>query len=223
MRATSLALILTVSTLAFAPIAQAHDGDDGPREGDIEKTHALLDFDSIDVRGVYRLSVTVGEDYSVFTAGSAKEVEHMKVYVEDGVLVLDQHQHKTKKARNRKGIWAEITLPSLLALNVKGVGTGDIEGVDSEAFAVDVSGVGELTIEGSCGQLDMSLRGVGEINAKGLECADADVNLKGVGAVSMFASKSVDVKAKGIGEADVYGSPEFVKKSKGFLSGVTVH
>ena len=35
MRATSLTLLLTATTLAFAPLAQAHDDDDGPKKGDI--------------------------------------------------------------------------------------------------------------------------------------------------------------------------------------------
>jgi len=86
-----------------------------------------------------------------------------------------------------------------------------------------VSGVGELTIEGRCGALDTSMRGVGSIDARGLECEDADVSLKGVGEVTLFASESVEVSAKGIGSVDVYGKPKSVEKSKGFLSGVTVH
>ena len=224
MRATSLALLLTVSTLAFAPLAQAHDVEDhGPKKGDVEQTHDLQDFDAIEVRGVYRLNVTAGEDYRVFTSGQPKEVDRMKVYVEDGVLILDQNKDKKKKSRDRKGVWVDISLPSLNELNITGVGTGDITGVDSDNFDLDVSGVGELTIEGRCGALDTSMRGVGSIDARGLECEDADVSLKGVGEVTLFASESVEVSAKGIGSVDVYGKPKSVEKSKGFLSGVTVH
>lgn len=222
MRATSLALLLTVSTLAFAAFAQAHDSDEhGPKKGDVEQTHALSDFDAIEVRGVYRLNVTAGEDYKVFTSGPPKEVEHMKVYVEDGVLVLDQN--RKNKLKNRKGIWADISLPSLYGLNIKGVGTGHIAGVDSDNIELDVSGVGEFSIKGTCGHLDTNMRGVGELNARGLECEHADVNLKGVGEVSLFASESVDITSKGIGEVNVYGKPKKIEKSKGLMSGVTVH
>lgn len=224
MRATSLALLLTVSTLAFFPIASAHDDEDhGPQKGDIEQLHDLADFDQIEIRGVYRLNVTAGEDYKVFTSGQPKEVEDMKVYVKDGVLILDQDQDNKKKRSNRDGVWVDIALPSLNGVDITGVGTGDIMGVNSERFNLDVSGVGELEIGGSCGSLDASMRGVGEINARGLECRDADVSLKGVGEVSIFASESVDVSAKGVGEVNVYGKPKSVEKSKGFLSGVTVH
>ena len=224
MRATSLTLLLTVSSLAFSPLANAHDDEDhGPKNGDIQQLHDLEDFDQIEIRGVYRLNVTAGQDYRVFTSGQSKEVEDMKVYVKDGILVLDQDQDKKKKINNRDGVWADISLPSLNGVDITGVGTGDIMRVNSERFSLDVSGVGELEIAGLCGSLDASMRGVGEINASGLECKNADVSLKGVGEVSIFASESVDVSAKGIGEVNVYGKPGRVEKSKGFLSGVKVH
>ena len=222
MRATSLALLLTASSLAFAPITQAHEIGDGPHDGDVQQTHDLQDFDAIEVRGVYRLNVTAGEDYKVFTSGAPKEVQGMKVYVKNGVLILDQEKKKGKM-KNRDGVWVEINLPSLGSVDISGVGTGDISGVDSELFDLDVSGVGELNINGTCGTVNASMRGVGEVNAKNLECRQADVALKGVGAVTIFASESVNVSAKGIGSVDVYGKPDEVKKSKGFISGVTIH
>ena len=223
MRATSFVLLLTTSAFAFAAFAQAHESDNhGPNKGDIEQTHDLQDFDAIEVRGVYRLNVTAGDDYIVFTSGTPKEVERMKVYVKDGVLILDQNDGK-KKLKNRDSVWVEISLPSLNSVDITGVGTGDIVDVDSENFVLDVSGVGELEVSGTCGHLETSMRGVGELDARGLECKSADVNLKGVGEVSLFASESVDVKSKGIGEVNVYGKPKDVKKSKGFMSGVTVH
>ena len=221
MRATSLALLLTASALTFATFSHAHDGGHGPKEGDIQQTHDLQDFDEIEVRGVYNLNVTVGEDYKVFTSGKPKEVERMKVYVENGVLILDQNRRK--KLKNHDGIWTDISLPSLYGLDIKGVGTGDIMGVDSENFALDVSGVGEFKVKGTCGHLETHMHGVGEIDVRGLECESAKVNLKGVGEVSLFASESVDINSRGIGEVNVYGNPKEVQKSKGFMSGVTIH
>ena len=144
-----------------------------------------------------------------------------RVYVENGVLILDQNRRK--KLKNHDGIWTDISLPSLYGLDIKGVGTGDIMGVDSENFALDVSGVGEFKVKGTCGHLETHMHGVGEIDVRGLECESAKVNLKGVGEVSLFASESVDINSRGIGEVNVYGNPKEVQKSKGFMSGVTIH
>lgn len=219
-------LILTVSAIALSSAAaSAHDDDhDGPKAGDIQETHQLSDFDAVDVRGVYRLNIVVGDDYKVFTSGQPKEVEHMRVYVKNGVLVLDQDKDDKRKNRNSNdGVWVDIALPEMSALSISGVGTGDVTGVKAERFEMDVSGVGELEINGTCGRLETSMRGVGEIDARGLECKRAEVNLKGVGEVSLFASESVDVTAKGIGQVNVYGKPKKVEKSKGFMSGVTIH
>lgn len=219
------AAILTVSAFAVASSsASAHDDDhEGPKAGDIKQTHALNDFSAIDVRGVYRLNIVAGEDYKVFTSGQPKEVEHMRVYVKNGVLVLDQDKDDKRKGKSDDGVWVDIALPNLSALTISGVGTGDVTGVKADNFDMDVSGVGELEISGTCGRLETSMRGVGEIDARGLECEHAVVSLKGVGEVSLFASESVDVTAKGIGAVNVYGKPKDVKQSKGFMSGVTVH
>jgi len=65
------------------------------------------------VRGVYRLNVTAGEDYRVFTSGQPKEVDRMKVYVEDGVLILDQNKDKKKKSRDRPALGRVILRASI--------------------------------------------------------------------------------------------------------------
>jgi hypothetical protein len=233
MRATSKRSHITKAAVATAVVATvffspptvlAHDSEDhGPREGDVQKLHELIDFDKIDIRGIYRLKVTVGEEFRVFTSGAAKEVKDMKVYREGRALVLDQKRKSKKLNGNNRGVWAEISLPALNVLDVSGVGTGDVTGVDAKVFEINVKGVGDLEITGRCGVLDAIMKGVGSIEAGDLKCEKADVALKGVGSVSLFASEAVDISAKGIGSVDVYGKPKTVDKSNGFLSGVTVY
>jgi len=185
------AALLTAAFLA-PPTALAHDDDEdhGPQAGDVQEVHALTGFDKIDIRGVYRLKVTVGEGFRVFTSGAPKEVKGMKVYRDGRALVLDQKRDGKKVKGDKHGVWAEISLPALNSLVVSGVGTGDVIGVDAKVFEMDVQGVGELEVSGRCDKLDAVMKGVGNIEAKELKCEQADVWLKGVGAISVYAFSS---------------------------------
>ncbi len=191
----------------------------------IARNYDLSGFDSINVAGVYELDVRVGSDFSIALSGPAEEMERVEVSVKNGSLVLDQRKRLRgeKRRHNREGIEAVITMPSLTALKVSGVVDGQIAGVDAESFAVNISGVGDVRIEGQCGALDANLSGVGDLDAEGLECRSANVNVSGVGSAAVFASEEVDARVSGMGDIDVYGSPEKVSKSKGMFADVTVH
>ena len=177
-------------------------------------------FDNIEIIGVYELSVKVGPDFSVKTSGSEKLVENMKVYIRGDTLILDNDHHK--KIKNNHGVLATITLPYLDGLDIRGVGTGDISGVEADNFTLDVSGVGEMDIEGTCGSLRAEVSGVGDFSTGDLKCEDVKADLSGVGQFTVYASESADVSARGIGEVVVLGNPKSIKKDSGFLSKVRV-
>jgi hypothetical protein len=214
--------ILACATAFAMAVTGAAFADD---EETIEQELSLSGFDSLTISGVYELDVRVGEDYSIRLSGPRYEMDRAEVSVKNGALVLGQRDWRKgeKKRNNREGIDAVITLPSLTGLKVSGVVEGKIAGVDAEHFEVRISGVGDVAIAGECGELEAHLSGVGDLDAKDLECGAADVRVSGVGSAVVFASEAVDAKVSGMGDIDVYGSPKSVSKSKGMFSDVTVH
>ncbi len=191
----------------------------------VTQEFGLAGFDRISVAGVYEIDVQVGEDYSIRLSGPDYEVDRLEVSVKDGALVLDQRKRKKgeKKHNNRQGIDAVITMPSLSALSVSGVIDGTITGVDSKEFELDISGVGDISIDGECATLKANLSGVGDLDAKKLECAAVDVKVSGVGDARVFARDSVNAQVSGMGDIDIYGSPKDVRKNKGMFADITVH
>ncbi len=206
--------------LAAAGAALAHDD-----ENEISKTLDLSGFDRIEIAGVYELDVRVGDDFSVLLKGSAEELERVEASVRNGALELSQKKRgwKMRRRNHDHGVEAIITMPSLAGLDVSGVVDGAIEGVDIDRFKVDLSGVGDIRIAGECGSLDAHVSGVGELDARGLECRNAEVTVSGVGSATVFASEAVEANISGMGDIDVYGSPENVDKSSGMFADVTVH
>lgn len=216
---TTLA-ILTVSACALmATSAFAHD-DDRDRSNDVKQTHELSGFDNIEIVGVYELDVKVGPEFSVKTSGAQKILKNMKVYVRGDTLILDT-DHKGK-IKNNHGVLATITLPYLDGLDITGVGTGDITGIEADNFTLDVSGVGEMDLEGTCGSLRAEVSGVGDFSTADLKCEDVKAELSGVGEFTVYASESADVSAMGIGQVVVLGNPKSITKDSSFLSKVRV-
>lgn len=226
LKAASAIAVLTLG-LMTSSIATAHPEDDdkdkGPR---IEKSFDFTGFDQIEVVGVYNMDVQVGEDFSIETSGRTKDMERMEVYVKNGVLVLATDENKKRKGwrgNNHKGIDITITMPSLNALEITGIGNGEVNGIDSDSFEIEVAGIGAMELNGRCGKLDADYAGMGELDARGLKCENVNIDMSGMGSASVYASESVDADMSGMGSIDVYGDPKDVKKDKSFMSSVTIH
>lgn len=192
----------------------------------VTKKLDLSGYDKIDISGVYELDVEVGPEFSITLSGEEDEMELVEATVKNGVLRLGRAERKKRGFRlnhDHESIEATITLPALTSLEVSGVVDGKITGIDAERFDVDISGVGDMTLEGECGYLDASVSGVGDLDAEELECRSVDVDVSGVGSASVYASEEVDADISGMGDIDIFGSPERVSKDSGMFADVTVH
>ena len=183
------------------------------------KTYELRDFSAIEISGAYELDVEVGDDYSVRLSGPEEEMSRAEVAVRDGALTLGSRKHRG----DRDGVLAVVTMPALDRLSVSGVVDADIRGVDAGAFKINLSGVGEVTVDGRCGQLYARVSGVGELDARALKCGSAEVSLSGMGEASVFARDVAKAEISGMGEINVYGSPKTVDKRGGFFAEINVH
>lgn len=221
MMKTVLGVASAMALLLSAQTASAHDDK---VKVEIEESHALSGFDEIVVEGVYHLDVKVGEDFSVATSGSKKDMAKIDVYVEDGKLILGQKDRQREKMRgdNNQGVNAIVTLPSLDGIEVAGIASGDITGIAAKTFEIEFAGVGELSLSGTCENLDMEMAGVGELDARDLKCEDVDVELAGMGEANVYASGRINANAAGMGQINVYGKPDVVQKSSAFMSKVRI-
>jgi len=216
---TLTASVMAIGLIAGSSIVSAHEVDDKNR---ISENYDLSGFDNLEIGGVFELDVIVGDSFSVEASGSEDEMENIKVFVEGDTLRIENKKKRWRNNKNRHGVDIKISMPSLSAIAIGGVGEVDITGISGGDLDVEVGGVGEITINGNCKNLDIDIAGVGEMNAKALECEHADIDLAGVGEINVYASQSVDVSAMGVGEVNVYGNPEQVDKNKSFLSQVNI-
>lgn len=189
----------------------------------IEKTYPLTGFERLNVAGVYDVTVVVGRPYSVTISGDPAELARVTADVRRQTLVLGFQSRGFHPARRkRQSLDAHITLPSLVGIESSGVVDGRVKGIRASDFEVELSGVGELDLEGTCERLHAAVSGVGSLDADGLKCAVVRVSVSGVGEASVFASDAVDASVSGMGEIAVDGSPKKIKKSGGLFAEISV-
>jgi len=203
LKAASAIAVLTLGLMTTS-IATAHDDDDKDKGPRVEKSFDFTGFDEIEVVGVYNMDVQVGEGFSIETSGRKKDMDKMDVYVKNGVLVLATDENKKLKGwrgNNNRGIDITVTMPALNGLEITGIGNGEVSGIDSDSFEIEVAGIGAMELNGRCGKLDADYAGMGELDARGLKCESVNVDMSGMGSASVYASESVDADMSGMGNS----------------------
>ncbi len=210
---------LGLATVAAGALSVALASDD-----EVNKTFDFTGFEKIEISGVYEIDVRVGGGYAIELSGPESEMSRVDVKVRGNVLDLDQRSRKRgEKRRRRQGVLATISLPSLEAFRVSGVVDGEISGIDSQHFEIEISGVGDIEVAGTCTELEAYVSGVGELDAEDLQCRTVKVRVSGVGEANVYASESVDAAVSGMGDINVYGSPKNVKKRGGLFADISIH
>lgn len=194
------------------------------KDRDVKTNHDLSGFDEIEVIGVYDLDIRVGEGFSVRTEANQRNADRLRVEVSGDTLVLSVKEDEDRKwggNSQQKSVLAIITLPTLTSLEVTGVATGSVEGIDGGNLDVAVAGVvGDLELDGRCERLTIDLAGVGELDAEDLVCQHVEATLGGVGELIVHATQSIEADAGGIGEIEVHGDPEDRDVDDGFMAKV---
>lgn len=190
--------------------------------GEGERILPLQGFDKVAVAGVYDLTIVVGEPYSVRIRGASTELDQVRAVVRRETLILDLKDWRTGQRRKRRTLDAYVTTPTLVGLDMSGVVDAKVTGIRASLFKVEISGVGETNLAGTCRQLAAEVSGVGELDATGLKCAHVAVVVSGVGEADVFASEAVDASVVGMGDIRVIGSPKKVKKSGGLFADISV-
>jgi len=102
-----------------------------------------------------------------------------------------------------------------LEISVGGVGDVKINSLACEDFNYNLSGVGELIVNGEVDKGNYTLTGVGKIKAFDCRVKDLTCNLSGVGSMEVNATERLDANSSGVGNIRYKGNASVNQSSSG--------
>jgi hypothetical protein len=100
-----------------------------------------------------------------------------------------------------------ITAAQLNGVTIRGSGDIEASNIDTDAFAVEISGSGDVAPVGTSGHLEVSISGSGRFDGTDLESATGEVRVSGSGNVVVNVTDELDVTISGSGDVKYIGDP----------------
>jgi len=176
--------------------------------GDLEtRDFDFDDFKAIELNGGLDIEITVGEKQSVAITLDDNLFDNLEMDVSGGTLLIEWEESCDSHRKSK----VVITMPKLEEIELNGAGDVVVERFRGDAFKFRLRGAGDLTIEGEVDELDISLSGAGDINARKLKAKNVDVTVSGVGTADVTALDSIDARVSGVGDINYWGDPEHEK------------
>jgi len=114
-----------------------------------------------------------------------------------------------------KSIEFVIEVKSLESFNMAGAGRIEARDIQGKHLNIELTGAGNMSIEGSADSLDLNLKGVGSYDGKSFRTKQAKVHSEGVGSAVLNVSDRLDISVSGIGAIEYIGSPKVRKSGEG--------
>ena len=158
-----------------------------------------------------------GAQAGVVVSGPASAVN--RVRVSNGRVVMDDDGDNQERGYVRwsaGGIhaWSDddrlkvtVTAPSVSRFEVVGSSDLSIRGYDQPALALNISGSGDVEIEGTTKTFTAEVTGSGDTDADRLDITDAVVDLSGSGDLRFGPTGQVQVDISGSGDIDLTRRP----------------
>lgn len=169
-------------------------------------------FDRISLRGPDRLIVRFGSEFSLEATGDPADLRQLKIDVVGGQLLVDRQGKRSKQSRS---VSLYVTLPHLLAADVAGSGSIDIQKIQSDKLTLAIGGSGAISATGSTGVLKLSLDGSGAMNTKYLLSSFLDVSFTGSGIINATTRGKAKVYFSGSGVVDISGTSDCLVSGNG--------
>ena len=196
-------IVIAGSSLMIAVLA-ACNGTVIRGDGNVvEQTRLVSEFSRIDHASFGDVNIRVGESYSVLLSADSNLQEYLTVEVEGDRLVLAQ-VNNTRLETDSSVVYT-ITVPSLRTVDSSSIGSISIIGLAADEFDlmisgaadatlndvrfdslnVDISGVGDVNIDGTVNRQNVEISGAGDYEAASLASERAEVRISGAGSATV--------------------------------------
>lgn len=225
---TTRNLLIYVMAFSLLFLSACHDDDIWGIRGEgpvVAETRNIADFDQIDLAVDGEVILKQGPTQEVEIEAQENILDILETKVRKGKLEIGFGHHQV---RRYKEIKIYITVPEVTYLKVSGSGKiiGDtdfesedvslvISGSGSIDFGAlnatridsDISGSGDLYLNGSCAEHLSTISGSGKIRAYELLSAETNIRISGSGNAEISVSDYLKAKVSGSGKVRYKGNP----------------
>jgi hypothetical protein len=208
----AIAAVVAIAALAALVNLAADDGDTMRGSGvEVTDQRELAPFAAIELAGANTVTVRVGPAQAVAVTGDDNLVDNVSTTVRANRLLIDDREGFDTEAP----MSVTVSVPSLDALSLSGMGTVTVVGVTGPEFTADLSGTGTLVVSGSVDRLTATQSGFGTLELGGLAARDVIARLEGTGDVNVQATSTLDATLTGTGSIVYSGSPSVTTHNTG--------
>ncbi len=196
----------------------------------------LTDFDEVEIRGVFDVSIDRGDEYAVELIGSDSDKEKYKIYRLGRTLVIDYERISKDfdwemPMLNEDEIRINITMPALERIEAEGWGKIEFEKfetdnididlrgpvklrgeIDTRDLVINLTGKSEADLSGHATNLDAELQFASKLRAYNLEVDDAIVEANGASSAKVNVTKSLELDEGLASDIDYRGNPHVIKR-----------
>jgi len=165
-------------------------------------------FNSLNVNYAGAIEVRSQEQESLEISGDDNIIPFITTEVKQGTLYIQS----SKGYSPRQNLKVIIGTPDLKRFVFDGVGEANLSNVKNDRIEIDIRGVGSFKASGETKEANITLSGVGNVDAKNLRAVNATVDSNAVGNVDLYVTEKLDVKASGVGAVNYYGNPKIVNR-----------
>jgi hypothetical protein len=223
--------MLSICLSSFFTSSYTPNEETGPV---ISKDFDLAPFEGVSLVSSFDVSIEYGQQQQVTITGSEEFFEKLDLKVEKGVLFLGMKKGKYSKLNLK----AKIVIPrlsfgeivgsgdmlisnfsNLVDLKLRLSGSGDITATKElyvkNNLEVQITGSGNVQINGSAQHSTISVTGSGECKAADFKTNSNLTRITGSGNVEINATKEVEVQLSGSGDLYYKGNPNIQQRITG--------
>ncbi len=179
----------------------------------VKEERNVSEFNKIDIAGKFDVQVDVGKQTKIIVIAEKNLLKYIKVKVKKNNLII----YTKGNIHPVKDMKIKIDTPNLNSVECSGANDLEIKHVNSEKFFIDLSGAGNIKIEGKTRKLFIDISGAADLVAKELLAENVRINISGAANAEIYSSKSLEADLSGVSSVKLYGNAKNIKKD---ISGV---
>ena len=234
----SLLLMILIASGLFLQSCTFDAGNVIKGDGNvITTTHEVGDFRSIDIQGVFNITLIPGEAMPVVLETDENLQELISIKVRNKTLYVSQtkdavYRHSKMELQIPYSVIEKINVGGACKLRADDTlvadkllfdisGAADIElALDVANLQTNVSGAANISFEGRANKHNARLSGASNIRAEELYTLDTRISLSGAGSAHVHATETLNASLSGVGSIRYYGGPKNIKMNKSGIGSI---